>query len=86
MRRREEQGIGSSLGEPEQSLRERPRPLRFPPDELESKQAKKGGEEVRAPADLPAERMGPVVGTFHLGRRGCAEAPTAVRGISLGPR
>jgi len=69
MRRREEPGIGLSLGEPQQSLRERPRSLRFPPAELEPKQAVKSGEEVRALADLPAERMGPVKGTFHLGRR-----------------
>ena len=69
MRRREEQGIGLSLGEPQQSLRERPRLLQFPPGKLEPKQAMKGGEEVRALADLPAERLGPVIGTFHLGCR-----------------
>ena len=69
MRRREEQAIGLRLGEPEQSLRDRPRTLQFPPGELEPEQAAKGGEEVRALVNLPAERMGPVKGMFHLGRR-----------------
>jgi hypothetical protein len=69
MRRREEPGIGLSLGEPEQSLRERARCGQLAPHEIKPKQAKKGGEEVRALADLPAERVGPVIGTFHLGRR-----------------
>ena len=62
--------LGKMVPDPEgEGYRNELAVLDGPPGEIEPKQANKGGEEVRALANLPAEYMGPVIGTFHLGRR-----------------